>query len=71
MSGLKIEYVESGLVRLIKHNEQNAIYTVTCSTEKFEELFKEAKELDLLDKSDDYWFSLKNIGFSNHLDSTM
>lgn len=62
-----INYVEdSNLLRLIKADKVEAISTVSCNSQEFEELYKEAVSYNLLDKSDEDWFTVKSVNFSIH-----
>ena len=64
---MEIEHVASRLSQLIRLHSQEPISTVTCNTEEFEELWYEAKDSELVDSSDEHWFTLKGASFSIHL----
>jgi hypothetical protein len=64
---MEIIHKESLLVRLTRLHQVEPIELIKCNQEEFDEIYDEVDKAGLIDKSDDYWFTVKDVNFSIHL----
>lgn len=64
---MEIDYKKPLLERLSRIHQREPIDLIRCNQEEFDELYEEAKQANLIDKSDNDWFTIKNVDFSVHL----
>lgn len=68
---MEIYYIASKLSRAIRQNNLEPIDNIVCVPKEFKELWDEAKESGLVNRSDDHWFTLESVNFLIHLDNTL